>query len=175
MDRRTFLRLIGVGGVVLAVWGFTSQPDVRGWRFGVWTITGRYGVRHGQNYYWCRCDCGAERVVSLSQLLSMDALSCDHVRCRALYYINPNAVYCQNCGENRRFFFNGDGMRIWRCGNCEEADIRAYLRRASPGTRPTGQRIRVTSRMLAESVDSGISQRFLGCSLSGTLCRKMRQ
>jgi len=43
--------------------------------------------------------------------------------------ISPNSVICKNCGEHRRFFFNSDGMRIWRCGNCEEADIRAYLRR----------------------------------------------
>jgi len=127
--RRSFLKLIGIGGVALAVPGFASHPGVRGWRFGVWTITDRYGVRHGQNYYWCRCDCGAERVVGLNQLLSVDALSCDHVRHRGFFSINPDAVICQNCGERRRFFFNGDGFRIWRCGNCEQADIRAYLRR----------------------------------------------
>jgi hypothetical protein len=38
-------------------------------------------------------------------------------------------VICQNCGEHRRFFLNGDGFRILRCGNCEEADVRAWLRR----------------------------------------------
>lgn len=43
--------------------------------------------------------------------------------------INPEHIYCQNCAKHRRFFFNRDGFRIWRCGNCEEADIRAYLRR----------------------------------------------
>jgi hypothetical protein len=38
-------------------------------------------------------------------------------------------VICQNCHEHGRFFFNGDGMRTWRCGDFEEADIRSYLRR----------------------------------------------
>ena len=134
MKRRTFIALLGLGAAVAGISGATAltplaEPDVRGWRFGVWAITGRYGVRHGQNYYWCRCDCGAERVVSLNQLLSVDALSCAHVRHRGFFSINPDAVICQNCGQNRRFFFNGDRMRIWRCGNCEEVDIRAYLRR----------------------------------------------
>jgi hypothetical protein len=130
MDRRSFLKLLGVGGAAaLAPTALFAKPDVRGWRFGVWTITDRYEVRHEQNYYWCRCDCGARRVVGLNQLLSMDALSCSHVRARGVFSINPEAVVCQSCGGHRRFFFNGDGFRIWRCGNCEEADIRAYLRR----------------------------------------------
>ena len=142
MNRRNFLKFIVIGGaaalaapVLLA----KSQPDVRGWRFGVWTIVKRYGFCHvnpdatlskrGQKYYWCRCDCGAERVVGLNELLSVDALSCAHVRHRGFFCISPDAIHCQSCGGHRRFFFNGDGFRIWRCGNCEEADIRAYLRR----------------------------------------------
>jgi len=129
-SRRHFLTLIGIAGAAaLAAPVFADQPDVRDWRFGVWTITGRCGVRHGQKYYWCRCDCGADRAVGLRQVLSLDALSCSHVRHRGLFCISPDAVRCQNCGNARRFFFNGDGMRIWRCGNCEEADVRAWLRR----------------------------------------------
>src|SRR5207245_6610011 len=97
MNRRTFLRLLGIGGAAaLAPAALLAKPDVRGWRFGVWTITDRYGIRRGQNYYWCRCDCGAERVVGLRQLLSMDALSCDHVRVRGVFSIRPGAMYCQN-------------------------------------------------------------------------------
>lgn len=132
MNRRNFLKLVSIGGVTTALAPtLFAEPeiDVRGWRFGVWTITDRYGVRHGQNYYWCCCDCGAERVVGQNQLLSIDALSCAHVRHRGFFSITPDAMICQNCGENRRFFFNGDGFRIWRCGNCEQDDIRAYLRR----------------------------------------------
>src|SRR5712664_226047 len=129
MNRRHFLQLIGIGGAAALAPTMFAKPDVRGWRFGVWTITDRYGVRHGHNYYWCRCDCGAERVVGLNKLLGVDALSCAHVRHRGFFAISPDAMICQNCGGHRRFFFNGDGFRIWRCGNCEEADIRAYLRR----------------------------------------------
>jgi hypothetical protein len=132
MNRRIFLKLIGIGGAAALVPTMLfAEPeiDVRGWRFGVWELIDHYGVRHGQKYYWCRCDCGAERVVGLNQLLSVDALSCAHARHRGFFPINPDALICQNCHEHRRFFFNGDGMRIWRCGNCEEADIRASLRR----------------------------------------------
>ena len=121
-----------------AVLFFEPRPDVRGWRFGVWTIVNRYGTchvnpdatlsRHGQKYYWCRCDCGAERVVGLKELLSVDALSCGHVRRRGFFSISPDAMYCQSCGGHRRFFFNGHGFRIFRCGRDEKGDIRAWLR-----------------------------------------------
>jgi hypothetical protein len=42
--------------------------------------------------------------------------------------IGPPDLYCQNCGAHRQFFFNSDGLRIWRCGKCEKEDIRAYQR-----------------------------------------------
>jgi hypothetical protein len=128
MNRRNFLKLIGIGGAAKlapAALFAESEIDVRGWRFGVWELQYNISPRN----YWARCDCGAERAVGMDKLLSMDALSCDHVRHRGFFSISPDAVICQNCGERRRFFFNGDGFRIWRCGNCEEADIRAYLRR----------------------------------------------
>jgi len=125
ISRRNFLKLIGIGGAAsLAPTMPFAKPDVRGWRFGVWEPQYRYGEN-----YWARCDCGAEQAVSLDELLGIDALSCAHVRTRGYFCINPDAIYCQNCGQKRRFFFNGDGLRIWRCGNCEQADIRAYLRR----------------------------------------------
>src|SRR6267378_7644363 len=124
--RRKFLKIIGIGGVALAapILCAESQPDVRGWRFGVWELQYSYCGKR----YWARCDCGAEQTVSLDELLGIDALSCAHMRSRGFFPINPEHVYCV-CGEKRRFFFNGDGMRIWRCGNCEQADVRAYLRR----------------------------------------------
>jgi hypothetical protein len=126
MNRRNFLKLIGIGGATaLAPSSLFAQSDVYGWRFGVWTILNRHG-----SDYLCQCDCGAEQVLSLNHLLSVDALSCDHVRVRGFFSINQDALICQNCGGHRRFFFNGQGFRIWRCGNCGEADIRAYLRRA---------------------------------------------
>ncbi len=94
-NRREFLRLL-VGTAACAVTPTVlltaPQPDVRGWHFGVWTLQGHCGVRHGQKY-WCRCDCGAERVVSLSHLLSMDALSCDHVRVRGYFCLGPDARF----------------------------------------------------------------------------------
>jgi len=141
MNRRNFLKFIVIGGaaalaapVLLA----KSQPDVRGWRFGVWTIVNRYGMCHvnpdatlsrrGEKYYWCRCDCGAEQAIRLDRLLGVDALSCAHVQHRGFFCVSPDTIYCQNCGGRRRFFFNGQGFRIFRCGNCEETDIRAWLR-----------------------------------------------
>lgn len=54
-------------------------------------------------------------------------------RSHGLYCINADSVVCQNCGERRRFYFNSDGLRIWRCGNCERKDILAYLRREYGG------------------------------------------
>ena len=131
-SRRNFLKLISIcGAAALAPPVLFAEPkiDVRGWRFGVWELIDHYGIRYGQKYYSCRCDCGAERVVGLNELLSVDALSCAHVRHRGFFCISPDAIHCQSCGGHRRFFFNGDGFRTWRCGNCEEADIRAYLRR----------------------------------------------
>lgn len=128
--RREFLNLV-IGTAVCALTPealFAAEKSVAGWRFGVWELIDHNGIRYGQKYYWCRCDCGEEQAVGLNQLLSMDALSCSHVRHRGFVSINPEHLYCV-CGEKRKFFFNGDGMRIWRCGNCEEADIRAYLRR----------------------------------------------
>jgi hypothetical protein len=131
MNRRTFLKFIGVGGAaVLVPSALLAAPemDVRGWRFGVWELIDHCGIRNGQKYYWCRCDCGAERVVGLRQLLSMDALSCDHPPLRqGRAYPSPDSMICRGCGRHRRFFRNGQGMRIWRC-ECEEGDIRAWLR-----------------------------------------------
>ncbi len=130
MNRRGFVKLvIGTAACVAAPGMIFAESDVRGWRFGVWELIDHYGTRHGQKYYWCRCDCGAERAVGLNQLLSIDALSCDHVRHRGFFSINPEHLYCV-CGEKRRFFFNGDGLRIWRCSSwCEAGDVYAFLRR----------------------------------------------
>ena len=126
MNRRKFLKLIGIGGAAaLAPTVMFATPDVRSWRFGVWEL--QYCWR--EKCYWARCDCGAEQAVGLDELLGIDALSCAHVRHRGFFCISPDAMHCQNCGDARRFFFNGDGFRIWRCGRCEEADVRAYLRR----------------------------------------------
>ena len=88
MNRRGFFKLVGIATAAYAagpVMSFEdSQPDVRGWRFGVWEIIERYGVRHGQKYYSCRCDCGEERVVGLNQLLSDDSQKCHHMKIREL-------------------------------------------------------------------------------------------
>jgi len=149
MNRRNFIKLIGVGGVAVAapVVLLADQPDVRGWRFGVWELQYNYG----EKCYWARCDCGAEQTVSLDKLLSIDALSCDHVRHRGFFCISPDSKLCQQCGQHRRFFFNGDGLRIWRCGNCEEADIRAYLRREYNGT----SSVQFTANMRKANANAG--------------------
>jgi hypothetical protein len=94
ISRRQSLKLASVGGAATlaapAMLLADPQPDVRVWRFGVWEIIDRYDLRHGQKYYSCRCDCGEERVVGLNQLLSTDALSCDHKRPRGLFCISPD-------------------------------------------------------------------------------------
>lgn len=128
MNRRNFLKLLSIGGAATLVPTILlAKPDVRGWRFGVWELQYRYG----EKCYWARCDCGAEQAVGLDKLLSMDALSCDHVRHRGFFPIHPDAMYCQSCGERRRFYFRGDGLRVWRCSSwCEAGDVYAYLREA---------------------------------------------
>jgi len=138
-SRRSFLKLIGIGGAAaFAPSSLFAQSDVYGWRFGGWTLPTYYGTSHinpdtvAQKYYWCRCDCGAEQVVGLRKLLSMDALSCAHVRHRGYFCINGDAMYCQSCGGHRRFYFRGDGLRIWRCSSwCEAGDVYAFLRKGS--------------------------------------------
>jgi len=75
-----------------------AESDVRGWRFGVWELQYRYGEK-----YWARCDCGREQAVVLDKLLSIDALSCDHLRHRGYFPMGPDAMICRNCGEHRRF------------------------------------------------------------------------
>ena len=43
------------------------------------------------------------------------------------FFPNPNMIHCI-CGNKRTFWFNHDGLRTWRCGVCEQEDIKAYLR-----------------------------------------------
>ncbi len=133
MNRRKFLKLIGIGGAaalapttIFAKLPVESLPDdVWHPRFGVWTVQSHI---RGMMFQ-CVCDCGKQEAVHADKLLSPEALSCDHVRCRVIFSLSPDAIYCQNCGKRRRFFFSGSGLRIWRCGYCEDEDIRNFLRR----------------------------------------------
>ena len=150
MNRRTFLKLISIGGAAaLSPAALFAKSDVCGWRFGVWELQYCISPRN----YWARCDCGAAQAVGLDELLGMDALSCDHVRHRGFFSINPDAMICQSCGGHRRFFFNGDGFRIWRCGNCEQADIRAYVRREYS----EASSVQFTANMKLKNLNAGSS------------------
>jgi hypothetical protein len=40
--------------------------------------------------------------------------------------IHPGTYVCR-CRKRRKFHTNADGLRIWRCGDCEADDIREYL------------------------------------------------
>ena len=40
---------------------------------------------------------------------------------------DPESFFGRKCGSHRILFTNRDGLRIWRCGNCEADDILAYL------------------------------------------------
>jgi hypothetical protein len=40
--------------------------------------------------------------------------------------IHPGTYVCR-CQRRRKFFVNADGLRIWRCGDCEADDVREYL------------------------------------------------
>ncbi len=55
-----------------------ARIDLTGSRFGAWTVVGRDESRStGKMAYWaCRCDCGAERSVSMSSLKSGGSVSC---------------------------------------------------------------------------------------------------
>ena len=150
--RREFLRLIGIGigGAALAVPAFAvpmfaephAEPvlDPQHPRFGVWTV--QYHIKGMM--CWAKCDCGTEQEIHADEFFTVDALSCPHAGhhvfpanqsidrvChgpRRFFPVNsePTEYVCYG---TRRFFFNGDGMRIWRCGWCEEDDIRNHLRR----------------------------------------------
>ena len=51
------------------------RPDLR---FGVWRVLEFAHVKRGHEYWFCVCDCGAERTVSVTQLASDDSFSCHH-------------------------------------------------------------------------------------------------
>jgi len=134
-NRRQFLRLIGITGA--AAWapvllGAATEPlpvltdpvpDPMHPRYGVYTI--QHFIKGMM--FWVKCDCGAEQEIHADTLLSPDALSCDHVRHRGFFCIPSNAGVCQNCGNYRRWFFNARGVRIYRCGWCEDGDIKNFL------------------------------------------------
>ena len=127
MDRRTFLQLLGIGGAALTVPVSSllkekfpdgaSADEVNEFLF-------FRGLRpcphshHSSDEEFAECT-GLAR------------------RAHGFYCVCPDSLICRNCSGHRRFFFNSDGLRIWRCGNCEEADIRAYLRRECPNLTTT--------------------------------------
>lgn len=50
--------------------------DLTGQRFGYWTVLYRAENKGDRAAWYCRCDCGTERVVSSALLLSGESLSC---------------------------------------------------------------------------------------------------
>jgi len=61
----------------------------------------------------CAVIAGLREWVGLRQLLSMDALSCDHVRVRGFFSLGPDTMYCQSCGGHRRFLLSGRRPETW--------------------------------------------------------------
>ena len=60
--------------------GHDRADDLKGQRFGEWTVLWR-APKHGKNAYWhCRCSCGVERDVLATTLRSGRSKSCGHDR-----------------------------------------------------------------------------------------------
>lgn len=53
-----------------------------GVRFGVWQILGFYAAARGTEDWYCLCDCGEERLVSIVTLSSEYVQQCRHRRIR---------------------------------------------------------------------------------------------
>jgi hypothetical protein len=119
ITRRSFLKLLGVSGIVLAAPVVSLLKE---------KFPDGATADEVNEFLFFR---GLRPCPHSHHSSDEDFAECTGVarRARGLYCINPDSVICKNCGENRRFFFNGDGFRIWRCGNCEREDIRTYLRR----------------------------------------------
>lgn len=58
----------------------TTEIDIKGQRFGYWTVLEKTERRNsaGIIYWLCRCDCGVEREVTGSSLRNGTSLSCGH-------------------------------------------------------------------------------------------------
>jgi hypothetical protein len=85
----------------------TVDEEVRSnLRFGVWRVVEFAHVKRRHEYWFCVCNCGAERTVSVNQLASNDSLTCHHTlplpwinhRRVAVIFRGPMRIYqsCEN-------------------------------------------------------------------------------
>lgn len=67
--------------------------DLKGERFGRWSVHGLAPNRNGKRYWNCVCDCGAVKIIQTSVLRSGKSVSC------GCYYRGSNRKDWKGCGE----------------------------------------------------------------------------
>ena len=97
--------------------------DLTGRKFGRWTVLD-FSDFHKSNYYWlCKCECGKEKIVAQSSLLSGNSKSCG---CLARELAQDKAKHgmCR-VGKEKRLYWTYNSM-IQRCENPNNKTYKHY-------------------------------------------------
>lgn len=102
----------------------TNRHDLSGMRFGLLTVIDAAGRAAGQKITWrCSCDCGGEREVIGSNLVSGEVVSCGcrngnktHGKTGTSLYNRWKAMIqrCENPNNKRYAAYGGRGIRVCR-------------------------------------------------------------
>ena len=99
------------------------MKDLTGQKFGRWTVV-RFLDFHNSNYYWlCKCECGKEKSVARSSLLSGKSKSCG---CLARELAHKQTIHgmCR-VGKEKRLYWTLNAM-IQRCENPNDRAYKYY-------------------------------------------------
>ena len=91
-----------------------NLQDITGQHFGLWTVVGPYEIRNRLAYWYCRCDCGAEKWVRASSLKGGNSISCGCVKSKSCGCVKSNTV--QNLTGQRFGLWTVVGPREQRNG-----------------------------------------------------------
>lgn len=67
----------------------STARDLTGKTFGHLTVVKRVANRNGRVSWFCKCDCGNEKVISAKNLLNGHTISCGHVKADRNHTIAP--------------------------------------------------------------------------------------